>query len=129
MITEQEMYWLTRLDYLHAITLTSGVIILIVIGILGLLTAMYVFDSQSSLSRNERKWVISLVLISIVGFMFVIGSCFIPTTREMCAIKVVPLIVNNERVQQIPDKVLDLANEWLNEFKPGKIMGDKNENR
>ena len=38
----------------------------------------------------------------------------------MCAIKAIPVIVNNEQVQELPNKVVELANEWIDELKPNK---------
>lgn len=45
-------------------------------------------------------------------------SIFLPSTKQMGAIFVVPAIVNNKRVQEYPEKVLDLGLEWLEELKP-----------
>lgn len=44
----------------------------------------------------------------------------LPTTKEMCVIKAIPMLVNNDEVQEIPEKVLELATEWLDELKPNK---------
>ena len=52
---------------------------------------------------------------------------FVPTTKEMCAIKLVPMIANDEQVQELPNKVVDLANEWLDELKPKPIVGENGE--
>ena len=36
----------------------------------------------------------------------------------MCAIKVIPLVANDETVQELPSKVVELADEWLDELRP-----------
>ena len=38
----------------------------------------------------------------------------------MAAIIVVPKIVNNAKIQALPDKLLDFGTEWLEELKPSK---------
>jgi hypothetical protein len=56
-------------------------------------------------------------------FLVLAGSgVFIPTTKQMAVIMVAPKVINNEQVQKLPNQVLELANEWLEELKP---KGDK----
>ncbi len=50
----------------------------------------------------------------------VLSLTFIPSTKQMAAIMIVPKIVNNEKVQTIGNKVYDLAVEWMEELKPNK---------
>lgn len=56
-------------------------------------------------------WVVSLLI-----------NTFLPSTEEMAVIYVIPKIVNNESIQQIPEKLLNLANSWLNEITPEKLL-------
>lgn len=53
-------------------------------------------------------------------YSLVVGIKRLPTTKEMCVIKAIPMLVNNDEVQEIPEKVLELATEWLDELKPNK---------
>lgn len=41
-----------------------------------------------------------------------------PTTKEMCAILVVPAIANSQDVQALGGDIVTLAREWLQELKP-----------
>lgn len=54
--------------------------------------------------------------------LMLIGCAFIPSTKEMAAIIVLPKIVNNEKVQDAGNKLFDLAVEWLEDLKPGKSV-------
>ena len=54
----------------------------------------------------------------IILFTLISPLIFIPTTKEMCAIKIIPRVVNNEKVQELPEKFVELANEWVEELKP-----------
>jgi hypothetical protein len=74
----------------------------------------------SPCSADDWKPFAVMLPIWLVCLCLAIGSLFIPTTKQMCVIKVLPVIANNEDVQKLPDKVVDLANDWLDELKPKK---------
>ena len=115
-ITETEMYWLTRLDYFNGLALCVGVLFAVASIILFVASVVITFDDKEwTLRQAVCVWVLNVLL-----FMPLVGSMFIPTTKEMCAIKLVPMIVNDEQVQELPNKVVDLANEWIDELKPKK---------
>lgn len=129
-ITETEMYWLTRLDYLHTIALAVGISITTLSGIWLIVSSIChtinISESangrkasieQLPVSRKSVRWSIPCFLLS---WGLIIGACFIPTTKEMCAIKAIPMIVNNKQVQELPSNALELANEWLDELRPSK---------
>jgi len=70
---------------------------------------------ESEVAKRVCKFIcLPTLLFGLLGF----SSLFIPTTKEYCAIKAIPMIVNNDEVQEIPDKVLELATEWIEELKP-----------
>ena len=51
---------------------------------------------------------------SIFGLGLSISALtFLPSTKQMAAIYVVPAIVNNEKVQNISNKSLDISNQLL----------------
>ena len=61
--------------------------------------------------------------VTLASIVFVISmaiSVFLPTTKQMAVIIVAPKIVNNEAIQTIPGKLVDLSNAWLDELKPKK---------
>ena len=67
-----------------------------------------------------RWWIRSGVVLVITGLF----AAFTPTTKQACIIYVLPKIANNEQVQQVPQKLLDIANrqldEWVKEYTPKK---------
>ena len=113
MVTESTIYWITRLDALKTLTLITGTLCIGVI-LIGFLA--YCLNCKGG---NEKK-VLYWCPIFILPLILFIGSVFIPTTKEMCAIKAIPVVVNNKQVQEMPNKVLELANEWIDELKPNK---------
>lgn len=117
MITETEMYWLTRLTSLKdgAIGIGAGVMILF-----GTICVISFFAWNLEASDYGKKWFKLSIPIFMLGGLIALSNILIPTTKEMCAIKAVPMIVNNNQVQELPNKVVELANEWIEELKPNK---------
>ena len=133
MITESAIYWITRMDFLHG--LASGVSIVFVVLVLAWLVASAICHIVNSINMADgerfnskeffplsRKSLRRSIPCFLLSWVLVIGAGLIPTTKEMCAIKAIPVIVNNEQVQEMPNKVLELANEWINELKLNKVM-------
>lgn len=113
MITGTEVYWITRFDALHALALVTGLLCLIVIISI---TGIYCIACK----EGKEKRALPYLWFLFVPFIILVGSIFIPTTKEMCAIKAIPMIANNEQVQELPNKVLELANEWIDELNQPK---------
>lgn len=110
-ITTMQMYWLVMLDNL---TFGLGVILVMcclffILGIpmLGAIGSEDIFPSIA-------KKVIVIAAVSLLGLLF------IPSTKQMAAIMIVPKIANSEKVQTIGNKVYDLAVEWMEELAPNK---------
>lgn len=112
MITATQMYWLVTMDSIvHA-----SAIIAIALGVMAFLTIPMVLD-------DLPKWTPSA--IALVAVAFALAAAFVPTTRQMAAIVMVPKIANNEKVQAAGDKLYDLAVEWMDELRPRKKAGDE----
>jgi hypothetical protein len=116
MITESTIYWITRLNSILAILGVAGSLLVIAGAILTVCWhANWYRDGDREIFRKRVK---HPMLPIIAGFCMLISMAFVPTTKQMCIIKVLPMIVNNEQVQQLPNKVVELANDWLDELKP-----------
>jgi hypothetical protein len=77
---------------------------------------------RDNVARAFRKVAWTTIAISLPVFLVVqliIG--LLPTTREMAIIYVVPKVLENPAVCGIPNKLLTLSNEWLEELRPGKV--------
>lgn len=120
MITEMEMYWLTRMTGLHNGLIGIALLIMITVAIVEGICALGWAGEGTEKNRKFIRFSKYMVPTFIVGLLLAFSSIFIPTTKEMCAIKAVPVIVNNEHVQELPNKVVELANEWIDELKPSK---------
>lgn len=57
----------------------------------------------------------------MIGFpILVILNILVPDTKQMCAVIIIPKIVNNEKIHDIGDKFYNLAIEWMEELSPAK---------
>ena len=116
-ITPATMYWITRFDGISTFLVIGGLFL----GISGLICA------TGSILDNETKIVKCGLCASLLGVIFLAVSIFVPSTKEMAAILMVPAIANNEKVQDVGNKLYDLTVEWLDEFKPSKGQESKHE--
>jgi len=107
MISGWELYWITRLSALKGVL---GVALCIGGFVWVIFTSLVMLDDDINLNEWGKKWyklwTLSLVLVLMTLWL-------VPTTEEMFAIKVLPEIVNNEKVQHIPQKALDYVDKWL----------------
>jgi len=62
-----------------------------------------------------------LLLAMLIWLPFRLIASLLPSTREMAIIYVVPKVTNNQSVQQLPDKLLRLSSEWLEELRPENV--------
>ena len=117
MITTTQMYWLTRLNALEALGIIAIVLGLVVTVITTMIYACYF----NAMEEHERRVVKNILRVSIPALALGIAvDVFVPNTKEMAAILVVPRLANSESVSDIADGVKTLAFEWLEELRPGK---------
>lgn len=118
MITEWDMYCITRYDDIKTFVLTSSLIA--VFFSWTAIIAYLAFNMDSCCSDKERllnkKVIKFLKLPCILSLTFVFIGCLIPTTKEMCVIKAVPIITNSEQVQALPKNALKIVNKWMEEL-------------
>ena len=131
MITENEMYWLTRLDPANRMLCT-----LLIVGItlvVVFLLAQLILRDTGSWEKEEdvnRKlkaadWMLFKGLPLTVVMMLILGIAlvFTPTTKEMAAIKIIPAVANSQAVEKLgksAETLIDLANSWMQELAPVK---------
>lgn len=112
MITSIQLYWITRLNSIAVLLfivafMSVSAIFVIVVGV-----SNGIFDWEDKITKKVRNAAIPCLLFSVLGLTF------IPTTKEMAAILVIPQIANSEKVQEAGGKLYDLAVEWMDALKP-----------
>lgn len=123
MINHVQMYWLTRLDMLCSLfTFVFVVSVLTTVALAalgGILRAEY-DNGEAGWKTGRRLHVVMVPICLATSLLFGLLRSLTPTTAEMAAIIVVPKIVNNEKVQNVGNKIYDLAVEWMDELHPKK---------
>jgi hypothetical protein len=115
-MTGTEMYWLLMLDNIS----TMFVILCFVSGFAIVVVSALVLCATEDMGWEDVKpfakpfYVIAVPLFIITC----IAATMLPTTKQMAAIIVVPKIINNETVQELPAKLLELGVDWIEELKP-----------
>lgn len=84
-------------------------------GVIGIIIA---FGFPDSFGWDSKK--MGILNVGIVFTCLSFLWSLIPSTKQMAAIIIIPKIVNNQKVQEIPDKLLSLAEAWMEELKPSQ---------
>ena len=136
-MTESMIYWITRLDGLHEFCHGIQIIAVIstVIGAIVAIVAVCIkVSSELEESDDDARFASSIckiacrVLISAfcIAIMCSLVRIFMPTTKEMIAIKVIPQIANGENVEKIKDiskDMLDITSDWLKDMRKKYVNG------
>ena len=136
------MYWLTRLDSVNSFFCGIGDLA-VVITIIAMIVSTVCYTVRQANSRYHSEDSPDsdyLCANSVLKIFFPVGcftAClaflaftvcvFIPTTKEMAAIKVVPVLAgpeSAEKIQKLSSDILDAAREWMDEVKAAKSKGD-----
>lgn len=137
-MTESTMYWLTRLDAINSlfhslgvlsfITLFISFMAYIITGLIKGCSARWNHDDHvdpdwraaDNCQKTARPVMIGALILTVAISLM---QVFIPTTREMAAIKVVPVVASPENCQKLKamnSDILDVAAEWLKDLKENK---------
>lgn len=125
MIDESTIYWLTRLDHIRSFMMLMTILFSILTAVAVVVLVAVAGDSYP-LGKEEVKSCLRIFGISAgvaasVVILFGCARVFVPTTKEMCAIKVIPAVANCGQVQSLGSDVVDLARSWMNELKPETV--------
>ena len=109
------LYFIIILDAISSTCNTTAIISGILFTLMG---AVYIVNYDKAV-EDDRKVRIAIkpwmYLLSIVFSITTFLAIIVPTTKQAAVIYCLPKIVNNEQVQEIPDKLLELSNTWLDE--------------
>lgn len=136
-MTESMIYWITRLDGIHGFC--SGFqIIASILAVIGILTALsaggvkVVATVEGSDDEARIAGSICKVAFRVCIPMFCLATIcslartFMPTTKEMIAIKVIPQIANVNNVEKIKDiskDMLDITADRLKDMRKKYVNG------
>ena len=108
MITPFQMYLLLMLDGICIITAIMTIVSALITFIIGVMSvASDVNEEEQKYARKFLKYLVPIFVLSLLL------SVFIPNTKQAATIFLVPKVLNNEKVQDIGQNGLDLANNLL----------------
>lgn len=118
-----QIYFIVMLDNIRAGALVCAVLF----GVLAIFSTISWCEMRPRIEHPHRIFYkvgcFAGLIMFFMGFSILV---FVPNTRQMSAILIIPKIVNNAKVQDMPNRVLDLAEEWIEELKPKSVeKGDK----
>ena len=112
MIDESSMYWLTRMDHICE-ALTAAWVLCVTVG--GILIGMCLLMGSDIDADKSRRVIRVGVVLSLLSAFLLVGRIFVPTTKEMAAIKIIPAIANNETLRKDASEMYGLAREWMSD--------------
>lgn len=146
MVTETFVYWFTRLNHLHSFVGELAFLVGLATFITAITAVVYygikcanettqpssykpkeMLDKTVSLTTTIYKKTTKVCIICLsacIGLNAILT--FVPTTKEMAAIYVIPKIANNEQLQNISNEIMELATGWLKELHPSEIKKSNN---
>ena len=127
MITPMQMYWLVKLDDMRcafAGLIWLPVTWIVTTAVVSFVTFMALADEEDG-RREKAVRLIKKALLLCIPMLFLavviqLVAAFVPSTKQMAAIIVVPKLANSEKVQTAGNKLYDLAVEWMDELRPAK---------
>lgn len=136
-MTESMIYWITRLDGIHGFCFgiqTIAVISTVIGAIVAIAAACIKVSSEVEKSDDDARFASSICKIACkvwipafcIAIMCSLTRTFMPTTKEMIAIKVIPQIANVENVEKIKDiskDMLDITSDWLKDMRKKYVNG------
>ena len=108
MITSFQMYLLLMLDSICVVTAIITIVLAFITFLFGaMLVACDVNEEEQKYARKFLKYLVPIFVLSLLS------AVFIPNTKQAATIFLVPKVLNNEKVQDIGQNGLDLANNLL----------------
>lgn len=96
------------------------------VGFIG--TFIYHLEAESYRpSKNLKKWKPYLKKAWIGAVIFALLAILTPTTKQGAVIWLLPKIVNNEQVQEVPEKALSLLNQQMDQWLEDNLKIEKKE--
>lgn len=115
-MTTAQMYWLVILDNFGCL---FGTLIALAIGWVAMNAIRCINAAVEDKPPPPHAWSHIFRGLGFIGVVVAIAT-FVPSTKQMAAIIVVPKIVNNEAVQSVGNELYTLALDWMKELRPKK---------
>ncbi len=116
-MTVWQIYWLVKLDDILNLIIALYVffgLVSIVSGFISMASSPQdTRDSKHAYPIARRIFKVALPVFLVLVF----ARTLLPSTRQMVVIWLTPEILNNEQVKKLPNNIMELLNEQLEEWK------------
>ena len=102
MITTEMVYWIVMLDNI------SGAFILA-----ACVFSLFLFSIIGGILSNADDFRWPHFMLAVLELFFICGAVFLPNSKQMATIYLLPKIVNNEKIQSIGERTLDNGDKLL----------------
>lgn len=120
----EEIYWITRMDNIH-----SALVIFLYVSVIFTIVSIIGYFITKGLDEDEDEWVnFGKILKYAVpsSLILTLLLVFIPTTKEVLMIYGVggtlDYVQSNEKIQQLPDKVVDAIDLFIEDYLPNDTI-------
>jgi quinol-cytochrome oxidoreductase complex cytochrome b subunit len=104
------------LDNIQETTTIIFTVFLVLIVLFIIIMVFYKLADDYDENNKEIKYFAKQIYHLIIVAAILMGiTCFIPNTKQAAAIYFVPKVINNKQIRKMPDKLVTLANAWMNE--------------
>lgn len=102
MITSEMVYWIVMLDRIS----DAFVIFAVVFGFLLFAFTAFILTEEENFPWHYPVWV-------VLELFLIFGAVFLPDTKQMATIYLLPKVVNNKKIQNIGERTLDTGDKLL----------------
>ena len=102
MITTEVVYWIVMLDKISS----AFFIFAAAFGLILFLMTGAILSNEVECPWHYPVWI-------VLELFFICGAVFIPNTKQMATIYLLPKVVNNEKIQSIGERTLDTGDKIL----------------
>lgn len=102
------LYWLTRLDYLHRLSVIFGIVLLLYCAICIIIKAPPSSNPKLSIKHSVISGFLSV-------FLFIM-SVFTPTNSDLAIIIAGSWASNNKEMSALPEKTVKVLNVFLDKY-------------
>ena len=116
------IYWLMQLDsiceFVRVVAIIGSALLigLIAIRIMCIYASEYDSDAKAFYNYTTKLYKFGSIIIPI----FILINVFIPNTKTVASMIIIPPIINNEQVQQLPNDVLIFIHSIIEEYSLNK---------
>ena len=117
-LTPAMIYWVSMADQIRDFLWSFPAFVFLVCCLWGLAKSYVGYDEKVIWNKKEKTLVVAL-LIAVITCLII--RVFMPSSKTLAAMYVLPPIVNNESVQALPSEVLDFVRGYIKQYTPQKI--------